>query len=147
MFGEFSLDAPLEVGSEVRFADAAGYTMVKTTWFNGLRMPSIVVRRLDGTVEVVREFGYDDFKRTLGVRRPAMKKNLLIIGAGGVAHVAAHKSAMHNDVLGDICIASRTVSKCEAIIDSVSERATSRTSRRRCTRGSSTPSTSPPPRR
>ena len=48
-----------------------------------------------------------------------MKKNLLIIGAGGVAHVAAHKAAMHNDVLGDICIASRTLSKCEAIIDSV----------------------------
>ena len=48
-----------------------------------------------------------------------MKKNLLIIGAGGVAHVAAHKAAMHNDALGDICIASRTVSKCEAIIDSV----------------------------
>ena len=48
-----------------------------------------------------------------------MKKNLLIIGAGGVAHVAAHKAAMHNDVLGDICIASRTVSKCETIIDSV----------------------------
>lgn len=48
-----------------------------------------------------------------------MKKNLLIIGAGGVAHVAAHKAAMANDVLGDICIASRTVSKAEAIIDSV----------------------------
>ena len=48
-----------------------------------------------------------------------MKKNLLIIGAGGVAHVAAHKAAMHNDVFGDICIASRTVSKCETIIDSV----------------------------
>lgn len=48
-----------------------------------------------------------------------MKKNVLIIGAGGVAHVAAHKAAMHNDVLGDICIASRTVAKCEAIIESV----------------------------
>jgi saccharopine dehydrogenase-like NADP-dependent oxidoreductase len=48
-----------------------------------------------------------------------MKRNLLIIGAGGVAHVAAHKAAMHNDVLGDICIASRTVSKADAIIDSV----------------------------
>ena len=47
------------------------------------------------------------------------KSNVLIIGAGGVAHVAAHKAAMHNDVLGDICIASRTVSKCEAIIESV----------------------------
>jgi saccharopine dehydrogenase-like NADP-dependent oxidoreductase len=48
-----------------------------------------------------------------------MKNNILIIGAGGVAHVAAHKCAQNNDVLGDICIASRTPSKCEAIIDSV----------------------------
>ena len=43
----------------------------------------------------------------------------MIIGAGGVAHVAAHKAAMHNDVLGDICIASRTVSKCDEIIASI----------------------------
>jgi saccharopine dehydrogenase-like NADP-dependent oxidoreductase len=47
------------------------------------------------------------------------KRNVLIIGAGGVAHVAAHKAAMHNDELGDICIASRTRSKVDAIIDSV----------------------------
>lgn len=48
-----------------------------------------------------------------------MKKNVLIIGAGGVAHVAAHKAAMNNDVLGDICLASRTIAKCTAIIDSI----------------------------
>jgi saccharopine dehydrogenase-like NADP-dependent oxidoreductase len=48
-----------------------------------------------------------------------MQRNVLIIGAGGVAHVAAHKAAMNNDVLGDICIASRTQSKCDAIIESV----------------------------
>lgn len=48
-----------------------------------------------------------------------MRKNVLIIGAGGVAHVVAHKCAMNNDVLGDICIASRTQSKCDAIIESV----------------------------
>ena len=48
-----------------------------------------------------------------------MKKNVMIIGAGGVAHVAAHKAAMNNDVLGDICIASRTQDKCDAIIASV----------------------------
>ncbi|MDG4597644.1 MAG: saccharopine dehydrogenase family protein [Candidatus Contendobacter sp.] len=48
-----------------------------------------------------------------------MKKNVLIIGAGGVAHVAAHKAAMNNELLGDICIASRTLSKCDAIIESV----------------------------
>ena len=48
-----------------------------------------------------------------------MKKNVLIIGAGGVAHVAAHKCAQNNDVLGDICIASRKKYKCDAIIKSV----------------------------
>ena len=47
------------------------------------------------------------------------KRNVLIIGAGGVAHVAAHKAAMHADELGDVCVASRTLSKCETIIDSV----------------------------
>lgn len=51
-----------------------------------------------------------------------MKKNILIIGAGGVAQVAAHKAAMSNDVLGDIHIASRTLSKCEAIVASVIEK-------------------------
>jgi len=48
-----------------------------------------------------------------------MKKNVLIIGAGGVPAVAAHKCAQNNDVLGDICIASRTQGKCDAIIESV----------------------------
>jgi saccharopine dehydrogenase-like NADP-dependent oxidoreductase len=48
-----------------------------------------------------------------------MKKNVLIVGAGGVGHVVAHECAMHNDVLGDICLASRTQKKCDAIIESV----------------------------
>lgn len=51
-----------------------------------------------------------------------MKRNVLIIGAGGVAQVTAHKCAQHNDELGDIHIASRTVAKCEAIIDSIREK-------------------------
>ena len=48
-----------------------------------------------------------------------MKKNVLIIGAGGVANVAAHKAAQNNDVLGDICIASRKLEKCDKIIESI----------------------------
>ncbi|SEN70829.1 carboxynorspermidine dehydrogenase [Pseudorhodobacter antarcticus] len=48
-----------------------------------------------------------------------MKRTVLIIGAGGVAQVVAHKCAQNNDILGDLHIASRTVAKCEAIIDSV----------------------------
>jgi saccharopine dehydrogenase-like NADP-dependent oxidoreductase len=51
-----------------------------------------------------------------------MTKTVLIIGAGGVAQVAAHKCAQNNDVLGDIHIASRTVGKCEAIVASVHEK-------------------------
>lgn len=51
-----------------------------------------------------------------------MKKNVLIIGAGGVAQVVAHKCAQHNDVLGDLHIASRTKSKCDEIIASVHEK-------------------------
>lgn len=47
------------------------------------------------------------------------KKNVLIIGAGGVAQVVAHKCAMHNDVLGEIHIASRTLDKCNDIAQSV----------------------------
>jgi saccharopine dehydrogenase-like NADP-dependent oxidoreductase len=48
-----------------------------------------------------------------------MGKNVLIVGAGGVANATAHKCAQHNDILGDICIASRTIKKCDAIIESI----------------------------
>ncbi|TCK08640.1 saccharopine dehydrogenase family protein [Marinobacterium mangrovicola] len=51
-----------------------------------------------------------------------MSKNVLIIGAGGVAQVVAHKCAQNNDVLGNIAIASRTLSKCEEIVASVKEK-------------------------
>lgn len=66
VFGEHRLVAPLQVGDEVRFADAAGYTMVKKNWFNGVPMPSIVVRRLDGSVEIARQFGFEDYRSSLG---------------------------------------------------------------------------------
>ncbi len=50
------------------------------------------------------------------------KKDVLIIGAGGVAQVVAHKCAMHNDILGEIHIASRTKDKCAAIAQSVKDK-------------------------
>jgi carboxynorspermidine decarboxylase len=61
LFGSYELAAPLKIGDEVRFADAAGYTMVKKNWFNGIAMPAIAVRRLNGTVELVRSFDYNDY--------------------------------------------------------------------------------------
>jgi saccharopine dehydrogenase-like NADP-dependent oxidoreductase len=51
-----------------------------------------------------------------------MRKNVLIVGAGGVARVVAHKCAQNNDVLGNIVIASRTLSKCDAIVESIREK-------------------------
>ena len=51
-----------------------------------------------------------------------MKRNVLIIGAGGVAHVVAHKCAQSNALLGDIHIASRTLASCERIIASIGEK-------------------------
>ncbi|CQR70946.1 Carboxynorspermidine/carboxyspermidine decarboxylase [Sporomusa ovata DSM 2662] len=65
VFGNFQFENKLEIGSEIRFADAAGYTMVKKNWFNGLQMPAIAVRRLDGSVEAIRQFSYTDFLNSL----------------------------------------------------------------------------------
>ena len=65
IFGTFCFDAPLSVGTILQFEDAAGYTMVKKNWFNGLQMPSIVVKKLNGTVEIAKKFNYDDFKNNL----------------------------------------------------------------------------------
>lgn len=66
VFGEFSFPKPLHVGDRLSIADAAGYTMVKKNWFNGVKMPSIVIKELDGSMTVAREFGYADFAANLG---------------------------------------------------------------------------------
>lgn len=55
------------------------------------------------------------------------KRNVLIIGAGGVAQVVAHKCAQNNDVLGELHIASRTQAKCDEIIASVHEKSAMKT--------------------
>ncbi|KAA0875373.1 carboxynorspermidine decarboxylase [Nitrincola tapanii] len=65
IFGEFKFDQPLQIGDRLSFEDAAGYTMVKKNWFNGVKMPAIAVRQLDGEVELIREFGFDDFVQSL----------------------------------------------------------------------------------
>ena len=65
IFGEYKLARKLKIGDEIRFVDTAGYTMVKKNWFNGLKMPSIVIERLDGKIELVRKFEYNDFVSNL----------------------------------------------------------------------------------
>jgi carboxynorspermidine decarboxylase len=61
VFGTYRFPKKLEVGDLIPFADTSGYTMVKKNWFNGVPLPSVVVRRLDGRVECVKRFTYDDF--------------------------------------------------------------------------------------
>ena len=65
VFGTYRFPGELRPGDVIPFADAAGYTMVKKNWFNGLPMPATVVRRLDGTMEVVQSSTYADFVRSL----------------------------------------------------------------------------------
>jgi len=66
VFGDYYFDTPLNIGDQLHIVDAAGYSMVKMNWFNGLKMPSIVIKRLNGKYETVKTFVYDDFKYSLG---------------------------------------------------------------------------------
>jgi carboxynorspermidine decarboxylase len=65
VFGEFRFDHPLQVGERLSIQDAAGYTMVKKNWFNGVRMPSIAIREPDGSVRLQREFSYAEYVASL----------------------------------------------------------------------------------
>lgn len=65
IFGEGRFTRPLEVGDRISIGDAGPYTMVKKNWFNGIHMPAIAVRGLDGSVRLVREFTYDDYVSSL----------------------------------------------------------------------------------
>ena len=65
VIGDYSFDQPLTEGSQIVLEDMALYTMVKTNTFNGMNLPTIALRREDGEVEVIRSFGYEDFKTRL----------------------------------------------------------------------------------
>jgi carboxynorspermidine decarboxylase len=65
VIGDYSFDEPLKIGDRVIFEDMAQYTMVKNTTFNGIDLPNIAIKRESGDVELVKEFGYEDFKRRL----------------------------------------------------------------------------------
>lgn len=62
---EYFFEKPLKIGQKLVFEDMMHYTMVKTTTFNGVTHPSIAIWRPDGTLDVVRRFGYTDYKRRL----------------------------------------------------------------------------------
>ena len=65
IIGDYSFDRPLAVGDVLEFGDMAIYSMVKNNTFNGMPLPSIALRTLDGTERCIRSFGYEDFKQRL----------------------------------------------------------------------------------
>lgn len=65
IIGDYSFPEPLKRGSRLVFQDMAHYTMVKNNTFNGIRLPSIAVRKSSGELVVIRKFGYEDYKNRL----------------------------------------------------------------------------------
>jgi len=65
IMGDYSFDTPLKVGDRVIFKDQIHYTFVKNTTFNGIKLPSLAIKRSDGTVELIKEFGYEDYRDRL----------------------------------------------------------------------------------
>ena len=66
VIGDYSFDAPLAPGDRLIFGDMAIYTMVKNNTFNGMNLPAIILRHEDGSDQILRTFGYEDFKCRLG---------------------------------------------------------------------------------
>lgn len=62
---EYWFEKPLKIGDTITFLDMMHYTMVKTSTFNGIRHPSIAIKK-EGDVKLIRQFDYADFKNRLG---------------------------------------------------------------------------------
>lgn len=66
VIGDYSFDKPLKSGDKLVFGDMAHYSMVKTTTFNGVGLPSIYIYNSDkNEIRLVKHFGYEDFKGRL----------------------------------------------------------------------------------
>ena len=65
VIGEYSFDNPLKEGDRIIFEDMAIYTMVKNNTFNGMNLPTVIAVDNQNNFEIVRAFGYNDFKGRL----------------------------------------------------------------------------------
>lgn len=65
IIGDYSFDEPLKAGDKLVFTDMAHYTMVKNNTFNGVNLPSIAYFTEAKGIEIVRQFGYEDYKGRL----------------------------------------------------------------------------------
>ena len=59
--GSWQFDHELQIGERIVFEDMNHYTNVKTNMFNGITHPSVALRRLDGTIEILRTYTYEDY--------------------------------------------------------------------------------------
>lgn len=66
VIGEYSFADPLHVGDRLIFTDMMQYSFVKNTTFNGTPLPDMAMLHEDGRYDVVRTYGYDEFRRRLG---------------------------------------------------------------------------------
>lgn len=69
LFGEYSFDEPLKTGSKIVFEDMGAYTLVKAHMFNGINLPTIYLQNMDGELELIREFDYEDFLSRCGAKK------------------------------------------------------------------------------
>ena len=60
--GDYSFDKPLKRGDRLVFTDMALYSIVKNTTFNGINLPDISVIRDEGKIEIVKRFGYKNYR-------------------------------------------------------------------------------------
>ncbi|MFK2822513.1 carboxynorspermidine decarboxylase [Arcobacter sp. YIC-80] len=65
IIGDYSFDKELKIGDKIILEDMIHYTMVKTTTFNGIKLPAIVLKKDNGCYQVVNNFGYNEYKRRL----------------------------------------------------------------------------------
>lgn len=65
IMGDYSFDEPLKVGDKIIFEDQIHYTFVKNTTFNGIKLPSLMIERESGEVELIKEFGYETYRDRL----------------------------------------------------------------------------------
>jgi carboxynorspermidine decarboxylase len=63
--GDWSFDEPLKIGDPVIFEDMIHYTVVKTSMFNGVPHPDLVLIKTNGVIETYRQFGYEDYKNRM----------------------------------------------------------------------------------
>lgn len=63
--GDWAFDREPQIGDRIVFEDMIHYTMVKTTMFNGVHHPAIAIARRNGQTDIIREFGYEDFKNRM----------------------------------------------------------------------------------